>query len=165
MSEPLLRPMRAGDVPAVLDLERAVYPTPWTEGVFRDELNLENRSYLVMEDDDAIVAYGGLLLVDADAHITTVAVAPGSRRHGLGTRLMVALIDEALRLGADHVTLEVRASNQGAHRLYERFGFTAVGVRKNYYLTEDALVMWAIDIRGDDYQQRLETIRNDLETR
>lgn len=158
-----IRDMSASDIPNVVALEREVYPQPWSEGVFRDELSLLNRSYLVIEDDGRLVAYGGMLTVERDAHITTVAVDPSARRNRLGTRLMLALVDEALAAGAEHLTLEVRASNDAARRLYERFGFATVGVRKNYYLTEDALVMWAIDIRSDDYGQRIAGIRDGLE--
>lgn len=162
VSSPLIRPMRQSDVARVLTLEREVYPQPWSEAIFRDELSLENRSYLVVEEAGDIVGYGGMLVVEKDAHITTVAVDPAARRHRLGTRLMLALVDEALATGAEHLTLEVRASNAAAHHLYERFGFTRVGVRKNYYLTEDALIMWAIDIRSDDYQERIADIRSSL---
>ena len=163
VSTPTIRPMTTGDVSVVVALERDVYPQPWSEGVFRDELGLTNRRYLVVEDEGRIVAYGGMLHVEADAHITTVAVDPSARRNRLGTRLMLALVDEALDVGAAHLTLEVRVSNEAAHRLYERFGFAPVGVRKNYYLTEDAVVMWAIDIRSEAYQERIADIRNGLE--
>ena len=163
MTAVTIRAMTASDVPRVVALEREVYPQPWSEGVFRDELSLQNRSYLVVEDERSIVAYGGMLIVEQDAHITTVAVDPSARRNRIGTRLMLALVDEAFGMGALHLTLEVRASNDAARRLYERFGFSAVGVRKNYYLTEDALVMWALDIRSDAYMERIVGIRNGLE--
>lgn len=160
---PSVRPMNPGDLGPVVALEREIYPQPWSELVFRDELSLQNRAYLVVEHEGRLVGYGGMLVVDMDAHITTIAVDSTTRRHRIGTRLMLALIDEALRSGAEHLTLEVRASNDAAHRLYDRFGFVSVGVRKNYYLTEDAVVMWAIDIRSEDYQARLASIRAGLE--
>jgi ribosomal-protein-alanine N-acetyltransferase len=76
---------------------------------------------------------------------------------------MMALVDAALEADARHLTLEVRMSNQAAQRLYQRFGFAPVGLRKNYYRDEDALVMWAIDIDTDDYRDRLAAIRPDLQ--
>ena len=161
-----IRPMAADDLRAVVALEEEVYPQPWSLGVFRDELRASNRSYLVVTDDGGgVVAYGGLLLVEADAHITTVAVDPAVRRQRLGTRIMLALVDAALDSGAKHLTLEVRMSNDAAQHLYDRFGFAPVGLRKNYYATEDALVMWATDIRDDDYQQRIRSIRASLGNR
>lgn len=158
-----IRPMTRHDIPAVATLEQLIYDTPWSVRVFYDELALENRRYIVAEDADAIVAYGGMLVVENDGHITTLAVDGQARRQRLGTRLMVALIDAALELGVSHVTLEVRMSNEAAQALYQRFGFAPVGLRKNYYSDEDALVMWANDIGGVDYQARLMGVRADLE--
>ena len=83
------RDMGRADIPEVATLEAAVYPEPWSPRVFFDELSRTNRSYLVMEDDTgAIVGYGGLLVVEEDAHITTLAVAPPVRGGGLGSRRM-----------------------------------------------------------------------------
>ncbi len=163
VTAPTVRSMTPGDLGFKDTATPEIYPQPWSEHVFRDELSLQNRSYLVVEHEGRLVGYGGMLVVDKDAHITTIAVDPATRRHRIGTRLMLALVDQALGHDAQHLTLEVRASNDAAHRLYDRFGFVPVGVRKNYYLTEDAVVMWAIDIRSDDYQARIAEIRAGLE--
>jgi ribosomal-protein-alanine N-acetyltransferase len=158
-----IRPMRPEDVEAVADLEIEVYPQPWSTKVFREELALPNRRYIVAEDEDGtIVGYAGLLLVEEDAHVTTVAVDPAIRRRRLGSRLMLALVAASRRASARHLTLEVRMSNVSAQRLYERFGFAPVGIRKNYYRDEDALVMWAIDIDTDEYRRRVAGIEADL---
>ena len=157
-----IRPMDREDIPEVATLEQVIYPQPWSPQVFADELGQPNRTYLVLESEGSIVAYAGLLLVEEDAHITTVAVDPSARRRRLGTRVMLALVDAAVAVGARHLTLEVRMSNAAAQRLYSRFGFAPVGLRKNYYKDEDALVMWAIDIDEDAYVTRLATIREEL---
>ena len=156
------RPMTGDDLPTILDLERIVYPEPWSEAVFREELARHDRTYLVAEEGPRIVGFGGLLFVENDAHVTTLAVTPDARGRRLGTRLMLALASAALGAGAAHLTLEVRVSNTAARRLYERFGFESVGVRKNYYRTEDALVMWATDIDTPEYTERLKEIRREL---
>ncbi len=157
------RPMDPADITSLAVLEADIYETPWSEGVFHDELARSNRVYLVAENGSGeLVAYGGLLLVDEDAHITTLAVVPEWRGRGLGTRLMLALADAAVEAGAAHLTLEVRLSNAPAQRLYRRFGFAPVGLRKNYYRDEDALVMWAIDIDTDEYRERLRLISEGL---
>jgi len=158
-----IRAMELHDIPAVATLEQVVYDTPWSVRVFYDELARTNRRYLVAEDDTGIIGYGGLLVVEADAHITTLAVDSSARRQRLGTRLMLALVEAASQLGVSHITLEVRMSNEGAQRLYERFGFNPVGLRKNYYRDEDALVMWANDIDGVEYQARLMGVHDLLE--
>lgn len=143
-------------------LERQIYPEPWADKVFHDELAHEGRRYMVVEADGGIVGYGGLMLVMDEGHITTLAVAPDHRTGKIGTRLMLALIEAALDGGARQLTLEVRLSNEPAQALYRRFGMAPVGLRKNYYRTEDALVMWAHDIDSDDYAARLAAIRETL---
>ena len=158
-----IRPMQLDDTPVVATLEQHIYPKPWSVRVFYDELAQPNRTYLVVEDGEEIVGYGGFLTVERDAHVTTLAIDPRARRRQLGTRLMLALVDAARDRGAEHVTLEVRASNQGAQRLYERFGFNPVGLRKNYYQDEDALVMWANDIASSEYAERLAEVRAGIE--
>ena len=164
MSSIIIRDMRRSDIPAVAALEAVIYPQPWSPRVFFDELAMDSREYVVALDDAGrIVGYGGLLLVEADAHITTIAVVPEARGHRIGTRLMMSLVDHALDSGARHLTLEVRITNAPAQGLYTRFGFDPVGRRKNYYKDEDALVMWATDIDTDEYAERLDAIRADLE--
>ena len=164
MSVTTIRDMRRADIPAVAALEAAIYPQPWSPRVFFDELAMDSREYVVALDrDEHIVGYGGLLLVEEDAHITTIAVAPEARGHRIGTQLMLSLVEHALDSGARHLTLEVRITNAAAQGLYTRFGFEPVGRRKNYYKDEDALVMWATDIDTDAYASRLGGIRGDLE--
>ncbi|MCZ7532150.1 MAG: ribosomal protein S18-alanine N-acetyltransferase [Acidimicrobiia bacterium] len=163
MPEFSIRAMKRRDIPAVAALESVIYPTPWSPRVFFDELAMGNRSYLVVEDDASIMGYGGLLMVEDDAHITTLAVAPEMRGKRLGVKLMLALVDEALTHGARHLTLEVRVSNTPAQGLYERFGFDPVGRRKDYYVDEDALVMWATDVDTPEYADRIAEIRDSLE--
>ena len=155
--------MTRRDIPVVAELEREIYPEPWAPRVFFDELAQPNRSYVVALDAAGeIVGYAGMLRVEEDAHITTLAIDPGARRAKLGTRLMLSLVDEARDAGARHLTLEVRMSNTAAQQLYRRFGFAPVGLRKNYYRTEDALIMWAIDIDTADYEQRVSAIHASL---
>lgn len=159
-----IRDMERGDIPTVAALERLIYPQPWSARLFFDELGRDDRSYLVIESDQGdVLGYGGLLLIEQDAHITSLTVAPAQRRKRLGTKLLLALVERALQHGAQHLTLEVRVSNTSAQGLYERFGFAPVGKRKDYYIDEDALVMWAIDINSDSYAERIAEIRAWLE--
>lgn len=156
----VLRPMTTRDIPAVTALEEEIYPQPWSSGIFSDELTQPGRAYLVAERGGIVVGYAGMMIVEDDAHVTTLTVAASARHEGLGSRLMLRLIDEGLEHGARHLTLEVRSTNAAARRLYERFGLTVVGVRKNYYRDDDAVIMWATDIDQADYQQRLEGLRS-----
>jgi ribosomal-protein-alanine N-acetyltransferase len=163
MDDIMIRPMLRSDIPAVTTIEAEVYSHPWSPRVFFDELAMGNRTYLVAESPAGIVGYGGLLIVEEDAHITTLAVVTEARGKKLGVRLMLALVDAALEHNARHLTLEVRLSNTPAQGLYERFGFEPVGRRKNYYVDEDALVMWATDVDTDEYGSLLSEIRTSVE--
>jgi ribosomal-protein-alanine N-acetyltransferase len=154
----VIRPLTTDDLTEVLALERDNRPTPWSEGVFRDELAAENRIYLAAEAD-GVVGFGGLMLVGEEAHVTNLLVAVQWRRQGIGLGLMLALIDAAVGAGARHLTLEVRSANAAAQAMYSRLGLAPIGIRRGYYGDDDALILWAHDIDGDPYQQRLEDLR------
>lgn len=154
-----LRPMTLDDVPAAAAVERLAYRQPWDAAVFCDELAEPTRSYVVADAAGELVGYAGLMVVADEAHVTTVVVHPECRGAGVGTRLMLSLVERALAGGARSLTLEVRASNSPAQRLYARFGMAPVGVRKQYYRDEDALIMWVHDIDRPEYAARLDAIR------
>ena len=163
--EVVIGPMRRRHLRGVLRIEQQVYPRPWSMGLFMSELGFRSgRVYVVARVGGAVVGYGGLMLVQEDGHITTLAVDPAWHRHKIGTRLLLRLTDAALERGVKNLTLEVRMSNSGAQALYERFGFVPAGVRKGYYpeTREDALVMWANDVDTPSYAERLATIERDI---
>ena len=158
----LIRPLLEEDLESIVRIEEATYPTPWTTGIFQDELAAPGRVYLVAEANGEVVGYSGLMLVLPEAHVTSVTVDPQRRGSRIGTRLMLRICQEALAAGANSLTLEVRVSNRNAQALYHRFGMAPVGVRKRYYKDVDALVMWVHDIDGSEYRQRLEEIAGSL---
>jgi len=106
------------------------------------------------------VAYGGLWMMVDEAHITTFAVLPQWRRHGIGGGLMVELMRAAQTFRARVATLEVRITNNAARSLYQQFGFRPVGVRPRYYSDngEDALIMTTDDLTSPEMQERLATL-------
>ncbi|HEV8420426.1 MAG TPA: ribosomal protein S18-alanine N-acetyltransferase [Actinomycetota bacterium] len=153
--------MRRRHLKGVMAIERQVYPRPWSPNLFLSEMNeLRNRMYLVARINREVVGYGGIMCYGDEAHVTTIAVDPEHHRRKIGTRIMFELVEEAIRMGARAVSLEVRVSNWGAQRLYSRFGFRPVGIRKNYYQEtgEDAVVMWVDGVRSPDYRGRLDGI-------
>jgi ribosomal protein S18 acetylase RimI-like enzyme len=91
--------MTPADIAAVAELEAESFADPWPLAFFFEELSLPGREYVVVEDSGRIVGYGGIMLIDRDAHVMTIAVRPERRRQGLGTRVMVALFDAALERG------------------------------------------------------------------
>ena len=150
----VIRPLTSDDLGAVVALEAAYAPAPWSEGVFRNELAAENRIYLAA-DEDGLVGFAGVMVVADEAHVTNLLVDPGWRRQGIGLELMKSLVEAAVEAGARHLTLEVRTRNEAARALYARLGLAPVGVRKGYYGDDDALILWAHDIDGDEYRERL----------
>lgn len=111
-----------------------------------------------------IVGFVGFWVMADEAHITSIAVSESYRRQGIGELLMVSVIDKAMSLKARIVTLEVRVSNDGAQRLYSRYGFSKVGIRKGYYNDnrEDAIIMSTSSIRSVEYRAELAGLRKAL---
>lgn len=153
--------MTAQDIPAILEIERRSFATPWPREAYTHELD-HNRTavYVVARQDEAAVGYAGMWVVMDEAHITTIAVDPPLRGLGIGERLLIGLIDRAIERGARWIQLEVRQSNMVAQRLYHKYGFREVGIRRHYYSDngEDAVVMWTGDL-GEDFQQRYRSLR------
>jgi ribosomal-protein-alanine N-acetyltransferase len=160
-----LTAMRRRHLRSVLRIEALVYPRPWSLGLFLSELGLRaTRSYLVARVGPSVVGYAGLLLAAGDGHVTTVAVDPDWHRHGIATRMLLALARTGVQRGCTSLTLEVRVGNDGAQALYRRFGFVPAGIRKGYYqeTNEDAIVMWAHDVDLPGYARRLDAIEAGL---
>lgn len=162
-----LTPLREDHLDDVLAIERDAAPAGWSRKIFLGEIaRPDSRCYLVLElpPPRGVVAFGGMQVQMDEAHITTLAVDPAYRRHKLATRLLVALLREARARGACAATLEVRRHNIAAQRLYATFGFRPVGVRPRYYEGKvDALIMWAHDIDGNDYDRVLEARARDAD--
>ena len=146
-----IRRLSLQDLDALVAIENAVYPTPWSRSMFAGELAKPSSLSLGAFDADegGLVAY---LIVSryVDAwHIMNVAVHPEYRRQGVASRLLDELFELTSGDPRRGFTLEVRVSNATAIALYERFGFEPSGVRRGYYTDnrEDALIMWKDPIR------------------
>jgi ribosomal-protein-alanine N-acetyltransferase len=156
--------MRRRHLKGVMAIEREVYPRPWSPSLFLSEMSEQhNRAYLVAKSGRDVIGYGGVICYGDEAHITTIAVDPLHHRRKIGTRLMYELVRSAIDMGARAISLEVRMSNWGAQRMYGRFGFRPVGVRKGYYQEtgEDALVLWVDEVDKRPYHKVLATIMDD----
>jgi len=145
--------MRWWHVAELMPLERELFaPEPWSERLFWSELGqLETRHYVVaLSDERAVVGYAGLCDYPDEAFVQTLGVAPSVQGSGVGALLLRELLGEAERRGQRVVSLEVRADNAAAQRLYARHGFMRTGVRRGYYPGgADALVLTRRDRRGD----------------
>jgi ribosomal-protein-alanine N-acetyltransferase len=142
----LFRPLRMRDLGAIEGIERRAYPTPWSRSMFASELAKASSVCLGAFDEESDQLLGYLIIaryVDA-WHVMNIAVEPDYQRRGIATMLMEELFELTSTDGRRGYTLEVRVSNAGAIKLYERLGFKGRGVRRGYYTDnrEDALIMW-----------------------
>lgn len=139
-----IRKMTAADIEAVLEIERLCFSDPWSREAFVSELSGQNPCvYFVAEEAGSVCGYMGIWHILDEGHVTNVAVHPDFRGRGIGGALVEKTLEDGRQKGLTAFTLEVRVSNREAQRLYERYGFASVGVRKRYYQNdEDALIMW-----------------------
>jgi ribosomal-protein-alanine N-acetyltransferase len=144
MTQPLdIRPLTYADLTQVIAVERRAFTTPWSLAMFVLELSKPSGVCLAAFVEGRLAGYLVCSRYDTVWHVMNVAVDPDLRGEGIGTALLERLIEEVGDPAARY-TLEVRTSNAGAIRLYERFGFRAAGLRRRYYQDngEDALIMW-----------------------
>jgi [ribosomal protein S18]-alanine N-acetyltransferase len=138
-------PARPSDLRAVYRIAQLSFPIPWPLEELRRELTRPFSELRVLRADErsGVVAFLNHWRVADEFQIMNVAVDPAQRRRGFGSALLADLLQLARAQTISAVTLEVRRSNTGAIRLYERHGFRHVGVRPRYYSDnqEDALVM------------------------
>ncbi|MEM6528868.1 MAG: ribosomal protein S18-alanine N-acetyltransferase, partial [Chloroflexota bacterium] len=175
-----VRYMEIGDIDAVIAIEHASFTTPWAPGTYARELNSTDYSHMVVVErveqipslnrfhaiwrqivgraapTRTVLGYGGLWLFGAEAHISTIASHPRYRGQGWGELTLLAMMRRARALQATYATLEVRVSNERAQRLYKKYGFDVVGVKKRYYTDdrEDAYEMQA-PLNKESVQQYL----------
>ena len=108
-----------------------------------------------------IVGIAGFWMMVDEAHITTLAVRNAYRRQGIGERLLISIIEMAAQFNANVITLEVRVSNKQAQKLYEKYGFQKVGVRRAYYTDngEDAVLMTTDSLISRTFEPRLQQLK------
>jgi len=137
-----LRPLVVSDLPAVLEIEHASFPSPWKPEFFLSEMSNPYARLVVAERAGLVIGYFCRWLVADEVHILNVAVHPDHRRWGVGKFLLQKILTEARQSGACSASLEVRASNLPAIALYQALGFQQVAIRRGYYENgEDALLM------------------------
>lgn len=186
-----LRSMADADIAQVADIERESFPSMWPQTAYRRELSNKIARYFVVTElrdepveapssagifgalrrvvggseprapSEYLLGFIGLWLMVNEAHIVTVAVREQYRRLGIGERLLIAAVELAMDADQEVVTLEVRASNESAILMYEKYGFTRVGLRKRYYTdnNEDAAIMTTPDIFLPTYRRLLAELK------
>ncbi len=139
-----IRTMTASDISEVASLEKLVFSDPWSEKVYTETLALDGVEYVVACDGEKIIGAAGVRNIVGTGEITNVMISPAYRGKGIGRQMMSELIRRGAALGAQDLTLEVRAGNDHAIRLYESLGFISAGIRPGFYNNpkEDAVIYW-----------------------
>ncbi len=138
-----IRPMEDRDISTVEQIEKSIFSLPWSAKYFADAANTPENVYLVCECTGEIAGYCGMWTVLGEGNITNIAVSPAYRRSGVAEALLKELERRARLKDVTIFFLEVRQSNEAAKRLYEKLGYSPIGVRKRFYEkpVEDAIVM------------------------
>ena len=136
--------MEISDVPEAARLEEETFSMPWKESDFIEMIKAPYAHFFVADEDGRIVGILGLRDLSGEGEITNVAVSKDCRKRGIGSLLVSRAVEESKSLGIGDLTLEVRASNEAAIRLYDKFGFKSEGIRPGFYEkpVEDALILW-----------------------
>lgn len=145
-----IRSMMIDDLPSVHALECAAQPDPWSRQHFEDELGKSYARIDLCWRGEALAGFICTWLVAGELQIQNVATSPVFRRQGVAARLLRLVLERAAAAGFEAAWLEVRAGNEAAIALYERFGFEKVALRPGYYPDgEDALVMCYKPVRNE----------------
>jgi ribosomal-protein-alanine N-acetyltransferase len=138
--------MNEKDLPSVLEIENMSYPNPWRLSSFKGELEnrpISNPYVIVFKPLEKVIGYVIYWHIRNEVQISNIAILPDYRQMGVGEGVLRKVLPEMRRKGAEFVFLEVRPSNLAARCLYEKIGFTILGLRRGYYRnpSEDAIVM------------------------
>ncbi len=135
--------MQESDIPAVSEIERISFSTPCTEQFFLNEIFKKKAFSKIAVFEEKVIGYICANYVLHESNILDLAVLPDFRRRGVASLLMNETIGELKKRGCIFVYLKVRASNTGAQKFYELYGFKVESIRKKYYSDpdEDALLM------------------------
>ena len=146
MNEVVFCKLGFADIEQMLTIEEKVYSHPWTRGNFLDSFYSGHEAYGLRNKSENLLAYFVLMSVLDEMHLLNFSIATGYQRQGLARILLDKLCENAREKNILSILLEVRASNNRAIDVYQRYGFIEIGRRKGYYpatdgLREDAIVM------------------------
>jgi len=139
----IIRPMEKKDIVQVTEIEKSIFPLPWSANSFIQASESDNNIYLVCVENNEVIGYCGLWTVLGEGSVTNVAVSEKHRGKGYGRALMKELEVRGLLKDVNKYFLEVRQNNVIAQNLYSSLGYQKIGIRKNFYErpVEDAIIM------------------------
>jgi ribosomal-protein-alanine N-acetyltransferase len=164
-----LKPLEAGQLNQVVELDQICLGGLWSLDGYRREIESPNSTLLAISlssnREEKLIGLGCLWSILEEAHITILAVHPDFQGRGLGKLLLFSLLQDAVKRQLERATLEVSEHNQVALSLYQKFGFKIAGQRKGYYQKtgEDALILWRGDLAKPEFQELMETWKQELD--
>ncbi|HEY7585089.1 MAG TPA: ribosomal protein S18-alanine N-acetyltransferase [Candidatus Deferrimicrobiaceae bacterium] len=148
-----IREMKPEDLDEVMAIEAVSFPTPWSRRLFEEEIERDFSDALVAvsTEGEGVLGYTICWNVADESHLLNIAVRPDARGRGVGSVLVAECIRRGAGAGAGRIHLEVRAGNVPAIRMYERKGFSFVGIRRGYYTdTGEDAVLYSRALRRSD---------------
>jgi ribosomal-protein-alanine N-acetyltransferase len=126
----------------IVEIEKRSFARPWTQDMFLSSAANEHIYFKVAIDDESnALGYCIFWIVADETEILDIAITPQERGKAYGAALLETVIKISKEQGSQSIFLEVRQSNDTALKLYKSFGFEQVGIRKKYYIDEDAAIM------------------------
>ena len=141
LNEVQISKMSIKDLDTIKNILEDEFDDFWNYNILSSELKNSNSQYFVLKLDDEILGFAGMLLVLDEAEITNIVIKKSYRGKHLSSILMKYLITYCKENNIKKIHLEVSSKNKIAINLYTKFGFTQVGLRKNYYKNSDAILM------------------------
>ena len=116
----------------------------WTFSILEKEFNGENTTYIVAEENNEILGFAGILTIIDESNIMNIVTKKEKRHMGIGSLLLSELIKISKKLNMKSITLEVNENNTPAIKLYEKYNFEQIGVRKKYYDNTDSAILMTL---------------------
>lgn len=139
--------MTLDDLESMKDTLYSDFDNFWSYNILKQELQNEKTTYIIAKENNEVVGFAGISIIFDEATLNNIVVKKSCRGRGIGGELLETLIDLCSDLNAKSFTLEVNVTNTPAIKLYEKFGFKNLGIRKKYYNNStDAYIMTKYDI-------------------
>ena len=138
-----IRVMEERDLQSVAKMEKDIFSDPWSIDAFADSIKNDSAIFIVAEMNDTVVGFCGVYIMSPEAEIANIAVAKDYRNRGIAQKMLSWQIEQLKEKQVEALFLDVRKTNTVAYRLYNKFGFENIAIRKDYYYSpkEDAIIM------------------------
>ena len=134
--------MTLNDLENIKDILETEFDNFWNYNILKSELQNTNSEYLVAFSNSEIVGFGGIWISVDDIHLTNIVTKKSMRHNGIASKLLENLISISKTKNKTSLTLEVNENNIYAIKLYSKYNFKKIGLRKNYYFqNENAIIM------------------------